>query len=83
MIQQDGTRLVLSRSHEAYSETLTGTIDTAGNILLSGQFVDEGESGTVRIEATTTTGSDIMGTRTHFYPAHNCTIRATFSGSKD
>ena len=82
VIQQNGTRLTLSRSHEGYSENHTGTIDTAGRILLSGQFVDDGDSGTVRIEATTTTGSDMTGTRTHFYPAHNCTIRATFSGSK-
>ena len=69
VIQQDGTRLNLSRSHEGYSENHIGTIDTAGNILLSGQFVDDGDSGTVRIEATTTTGSDMRGTRTHFYPA--------------
>lgn len=81
-IEQDGSRLRLSRNHVDYSENHSGTIDAAGVITLAGQFVDGGDSGTVTFDATTTNGSDMTGVRVHFYPAYNCTIRARVTGSK-
>jgi len=44
------------------------------------QVTDTGES---RIEATTTTGSDMSGRYVRIYPAFNCTIRWTLNGSKN
>jgi hypothetical protein len=82
MIQQNGTQLTVTLSGVNFSGNMTGTIDAAGTISMRGQFNDEGDVGEVRVEATTTSGSDMTGTYTQFYPDHNCTVRGTFSGSK-
>lgn len=82
VIQQNGTALTASRNGPNYNENLTGTIDMAGNLSLRGPFADEGETGDAHWEATTTSGSEMTGRYWRFYPEHDCTIRWTFTGSK-
>jgi hypothetical protein len=82
VIQQDGTALTASRNGPNFSENLTGTIDQDGNLSLRGSFVDEGEAGESHWEATATSGSEMTGSYSRFYPAHDCTVRWTFTGSK-
>ncbi len=47
------------------------------------QFVDDGDVEDVRVDASTTSGSDMTGRYTQFYPEHDCTVNGTFSGSKN
>lgn len=82
VIQQDGTALSATRNGPNFTEDLTGTIDSAGNISLRGPFVDEGETGESNWEATTTSGSEMSGRYTRFYSERDCTIRWRFTGSK-
>ena len=82
VIQQNGSLLTASLSGPDFSGNLTGTIDSAGNLSMAGQFVDGGDAGEVRVEASTTSGTDITGHYTQFYPRYGCTVRGTFSGSK-
>ena len=82
-MRQSGTSVSATRDGPNFTENLSGTIDTAGNISLRGSFTDEDETGEARIEATTTTGSDISGRYIRFYPEHNCTIRWTMNGEKN
>ncbi len=82
VIQQSGSLLTASLSGPDFSGNLTGTIDAAGNLSMHGQFVDDRDAGEVRVEASTTSGADMLGNYTQFYPQHGCTVRGTFSGSK-
>ena len=81
--QQNGTALTASRNGPNFTENLAGTIDMAGNIAMRGPFSDESDTGESRIEATTTTGSDMSGRYLRIYPAYDCTIRWRFTGSKN
>ena len=81
--QQNGTALTASSNGPNFTENLAGTIDMAGNIAMRGSFSDESDTGESRIEATTTTGSDMSGRYVRIYPAYDCTIRWTFTGSKN
>lgn len=81
-IQQNGTTLTASRQGPNFTENLSGTIDAAGKLSMRGPFTDEGEPGESNWEASTTSDSQMTGQYTRFYPAHNCTLRWTFSGSK-
>lgn len=81
-IQQNGTQLTVSLSDVDFIGNMMGTIDAAGNIKMSGDFNDEGDIGHVDVQATTKTGSDMTGSYTQFYPAHNCSVRGSFTGSK-
>ena len=81
--QQNGTAVTGTRNGPNFTENLAGTIDMSGNIAMRGPFSDESDTGESRIEATTTTGSDMSGRYVRIYPAHNCTIRWTLNGSKN
>ena len=81
--QQVGTAVTGTRNGPNFTENLAGTIDMAGNITMRGPFSDESDTGGSRIEATTTTGSDMSGRYVRIYPEFNCTIRWTLSGSKN
>ena len=81
--QQNGTALTASRNGPNFTENLAGTIDMAGNVAMRGPFSDESDTGESRIEATTTTGSDMSGRYLRIYPAYDCTIRWRFTGSKN
>ncbi len=82
VVQQSGSLLTASLSGPDFSGNLTGTIDAAGNLSMHGQFVDDRDAGEVRVEASMTSGTDMTGNYTQFYPQHGCTVRGTFSGSK-
>ena len=81
-IQQTGTTLTASRVGPNFREDLTGAIEADGHLSMRGPFVDEGENGESQWDATTTTGSEMTGSYSRFYPAHDCTLRWTFTGSK-
>lgn len=83
-IQQSGTALNASRVNPdgSFREDLSGTIDTAGNLSMRGPFTDEGETGESQWNASTTSGDEMSGRYSRFYPAHDCTLRWTFTGTK-
>jgi hypothetical protein len=81
-IQQNGTALTASRVGPNFREDLTGSIDAAGSLSMGGPFVDEGETGQSQWDATTSSGSEMSGRYSRFYPAHDCTLHWTFTGSK-
>jgi hypothetical protein len=82
VIQQSGSLLTASLSGPDFSGNLAGTIDASGKLSMAGQFVDDRDAGEVRVEASTTSGTDMTGNYTQFYPQYGCTVRGTFSGSK-
>ena len=82
VIQQSGSLLTASLSGPNFSANLAGTIDAAGKLSMAGQFVDDRDTGEVRVEASTTAGTAMTGNYTQFYPQYGCTVRGTFSGSK-
>lgn len=82
VITQTGMALTATHNGPNFTENLSGTIDAAGNLSMSGPFVDEAETGQSNWEASTSSGSKMNGHYTRFYPAHSCTIRWRFSGSK-
>lgn len=81
-IQQNSAALTASRVGPNFREDLTGTIEAAGQLSMRGPFVDEAENGESQWDATTTTGSELTGSYSRFYPAHDCTLRWTFTGTK-
>ena len=80
--KQVGTALTGTRNGPNFTENLAGTIDMAGNIAMRGPFFDDGDTGESRLEATTTSGSDMSGRYLRIYPKYNCTVRWKFTGSK-
>lgn len=81
--QQNGTAVTGTRNGPNFTENLAGTIDMAGSIAMRGPFSDESDTGEARIEATTTSGSDMSGRYVRFYPEYDCTIRWALNGSKN
>lgn len=82
VIRQNGSALTASREGPNFTENLTGTIDATGNLSMRGPFSDEGETGESQWDATTTSGEEMTGRYSRFYPAHDCTLRWTFTGQK-
>lgn len=83
VFQQAGTSVTGTRNGPNFTENLSGTIDAAGKITMRGPFSDDPDTGESRIEATTTTGSDMSGRYLRIYPEHNCTLRWAVNGSKN
>ena len=82
VIQQNGSVLTVSISGTDFTANLNGTIDTVGNLSMAGQFVDEGDTGDVGAEASTSSDSSMTGTYRQTYTMFECTVRGKFQGSK-